>query len=134
MLPYYWQNGFWTRYWYTNGYWSSTILGHPFSLFYSDLSIYSNSFQMDLLKHINIIALLYSFIALYRVVQKKPPILFFISKLCFTIFFPYFSGGVDSRPGRLLYYVAAHKNYRSVLCHKISSSDTAAMQDRFWQE
>ena len=31
---------------------------------------------------------------------KKRPILFFIPKLCFTIFFPYFSGGKDSRPGR----------------------------------
>ena len=76
--------------------------------------------------------------------QKKHPILFFIPKLCFTIFFPYFSGGVDSRPGRFfwhqygskwtLYYAAADKNHRGVLCRKISSSDTAAMQERFWQE
>ena len=80
----------------------------------------------------------------YRVAQKKLPILFFIQKLCFTIFFPYFSGGVDSRPGRFfwhqygskwtLYYAAADKNHRGVLCRKISSSDTAAMQERFWQE
>ena len=56
----------------------------------------------------------------YRVAQKKRPILFFIPKLCFTIFFPYFSGGVDSRPGRsfwrqygskwTLYYAAVDKN------------------------
>ena len=32
--------------------------------------------------------------------RKKLPILFFIPKLYFTIFFPYFSGGVHSRPGR----------------------------------
>ena len=37
---------------------------------------------------------------LHRVAPKKRPILFFIPKLCFTIFFPYFSGGVDSRPRR----------------------------------
>ena len=40
----------------------------------------------------------------YRVAQKKLPILFFIPKLCFTIFFPYFSGGVDSRLGRFFWH------------------------------
>ena len=79
----------------------------------------------------------------YRVVQKKRPILLFIPELCFTKFFSYFSGGVDSRPERFfwhqygsnwtIYYAAADKNHRGVLCHKISSSDTVAMQERFWQ-
>ena len=77
-------------------------------------------------------------------VQKKHPILIYIPKLCFTIFVPYFSGGLDSRPGRFfwhqygsnwtIYYAAADKYYQGVLCHKISSSYTAAMQERFWQE
>ena len=77
----------------------------------------------------------------YRVAQKKRPILFFIPKLCFTIFFPYFSGGVDSRPGRFfwhqygskltLYFAGADKNHQGVLCRKISSSDTAAVQEIF---
>ena len=77
-------------------------------------------------------------------VPKKRPILFFIPKLSFTIFFPYFSGGVDSRPERLfwhqygsnwtLYYAAADKNHRGILYRKMSSSNKAAMQERFWQE
>ena len=82
---------------------------------------------------------------MYSMKQKRCPILFFIPKLCCVLqFFPYFSGSVDSRPGRffwhrygcnwILYYAAADKNHRGVLCHKISSSDTAVMQDRFWQE
>ena len=72
---------------------------------------------------------------------KKCSILFFIPKLCFTIFFPYFSGGVDSRPGRFfwhqygskltLYFAGADKNHQGVLCRKISSSDTAAVQEIF---
>ena len=31
---------------------------------------------------------------------KKAPYLVFHTKVVFYIFFPYFSGGVDSRPGR----------------------------------
>ena len=34
----------------------------------------------------------------------------------------------------MLYYAAADKNHWGVLCHKISSSDTATMQGRFWQK
>ena len=62
----------------------------------------------------------------------------------FYIFSSYFSGGVDSRPGRFfwhqfgskwtLYYAGVDKNHRGILCRKISSSDTAVMQERFWQE
>ena len=40
----------------------------------------------------------------YSVVQKKVLSLYifvFISKLCFTIFFSYFSGGADSRPEKI---------------------------------
>ena len=33
-----------------------------------------------------------------------------------------------------LHYAAADKNHRGVLCREISSSDTEAMQERFWQE
>ena len=33
-----------------------------------------------------------------------------------------------------LHYAAADKNHRGVICRKISSFDTAAMQERFWQE
>ena len=76
--------------------------------------------------------------------SKKVPCFVFHPKVVFYNFFPYFSGGVDSRPGRFfwhqygskwtLYYAAADKNHRGVLCRKISSSDTAAMQERFWQE
>ena len=36
-----------------------------------------------------------------QVDPKKRPILLFIPKLCFTFFFSYILGGVDSRPGRL---------------------------------
>ena len=66
-------------------------------------------------------------------VQKKHPILFFIPKLFYS-YFPYFSGGVDSTPGRFfwhqygsnwtLYYTAADKNNQGV-------PDTAAMLERF---
>ena len=73
-------------------------------------------------------------ISCYTGWPKKRPISFFIPKSCFTFFFPYFSGGVDSRHGRLfwhqygsnwtIYYAATDKNHRSVLCHKISSSDS----------
>ena len=55
---------------------------------------------------------------------KNCPILFFPPKLCFTIFFPYFSGGGGSRPGRFfwhqhrskwtIYYAAADKNHWGV--------------------
>ena len=75
---------------------------------------------------------------------KKAPYFVFHPKVVFYNFFPYFSGGVDSRPGRLfwhrygsnwtLYYAAADKNHRGILYRKISSSDTVAMQERFWQE
>ena len=75
---------------------------------------------------------------------KKRPILFFIPKVYLTIFFPYFSGGKDSRPGRFfwhqygsnwtIYYAAADINHRGVFCHKISSSNTAAVQETFWEE
>ena len=34
----------------------------------------------------------------------------------------------------MLYYAAADKNHWGVLCRKISSSDTATMQGRFWQK
>ena len=33
-----------------------------------------------------------------------------------------------------LYYAAADKNHRVLLCRKISSSDTSAIQERCWQE
>ena len=76
-------------------------------------------------------------------VQKKRPI-FFPFQSCVLNFFPYFSGGVDNRSGRffwhqygsnwVIYYAAADNNLRGVLCHKISSPDTAEMQDRFWQK
>ena len=75
---------------------------------------------------------------------KKSALFCFLSQSCVLQFFPYFSGGVESRPGSFfwhqygsnwtLYYAAAHKNHRGVLCHKISSSDTTAMQEIFWQE
>ena len=79
----------------------------------------------------------------YRVVQKSS-LFSFSSQSCVLHFFPHFSGRVDSRHGRFfwhqygsnwtIYYAAADKNHRGVLCRKISSSDTAAMQERFWQE
>ena len=75
---------------------------------------------------------------------KKALYFIFHPKVVFYIFFPYFSGGVESRPGRFfwhqygskwtLYYAGVDKNHRGVLWSKISSSDTAAMQERFWQE
>ena len=75
---------------------------------------------------------------------KKAPYFVFHPKVVFYNFFIHFSGGVDSRPGRFfwhqygskwtLYHPAADKNHRGVLCHKVSSSDTAAMPERFWQE
>ena len=75
---------------------------------------------------------------------KKAPYFIFHAKFVFYKFFPYFSGGVDSRPGRLfwhqygsnwtLYYASGNKNHCGILYCKISSSDTAAMQERFWQE
>ena len=84
----------------------------------------------------------FSCVSVYSVVQKAPFFVFH-PKVVFYNFFPYFSGGVDSRPGRFfwhqygsnwtIYYAAADKNHRGVLCHKISSSDTVAMQERFWQ-
>ena len=62
----------------------------------------------------------------------------------FYNFFPYFSGGVHSRPRRFfwqqygsnwtLHYAAADKNHRGILCHKISCSDITAMQERFRKE
>ena len=76
--------------------------------------------------------------------SKKVPCFVFLSQSCVLQFFLYFSGGVNSRPGRCfwnqygsiwkLYYAAAEKNHRGVLCRKITSSDTAAMQKRFCQE
>ena len=75
---------------------------------------------------------------------KKAPYFVFHPKVVFYNLFQYFSDGVDSRPGRFfwqqygsnwtLYYAAPDENHRGVLCRKISSSDTAAMQERFWQE
>ena len=75
--------------------------------------------------------------------SKKAPYFVFHPKVLLYNFFRYFSGGVDSSPGRFfwhqygsnwtIYYAAADKNHRGVLCHKISSSDTVAMQERFWQ-
>ena len=74
---------------------------------------------------------------------KKRAVFCFSSQSCVLQFFQYFSGCLDSRPGKFfwhqygskwtLYYAAADKNNRGVLCRKISSSDTA-MQERFWQE
>ena len=76
--------------------------------------------------------------------SKKAPYFVFHPKVLLYNFFRYFSGGVDSSPGRFfwhqygsnwtIYYAAADKYYQGVLCHKISSSYTAAMQERFWQE
>ena len=82
--------------------------------------------------------------------KKKRPILLFIPKLCCTIFFPYFSGGVNNRPGRLfwhqygskwtLYYAAADKIIETYFAAKSvlknsknlpKNSDTAAMQEYF---
>ena len=60
-----------------------------------------------------------------------------------NFFFLYFSGGEDSRPGRFFWHqygsnwtlhYTANKVHGGVLCHKISSFDTVAMQKRFWQE
>ena len=75
---------------------------------------------------------------------KKGPYFVFHPKVVFYNFFPYFSGGVDSRPGRFFWhqygskwtvcYAGVDKNHRGVLWRKISSSDTAAIQERFWQE
>ena len=75
---------------------------------------------------------------------KKSALFCFSSQSCVLHFFsPYFSGGVDSRPVRFWHqngskwtpcYAATDKNHRGVLCHKISSSDKAAMQKGFWQE
>ena len=76
--------------------------------------------------------------------KKKVPCFVFHPKVVFYIFFPYFSRGVDSRPGRFfwhqfgskwtLYYAGVDKSHRGVRCCKISSSNTAVMQERFWQE
>ena len=72
---------------------------------------------------------------------KKVLSFVFHPKIVFYNFFPYFSGGVDSRPGRFfwhqygskltLYFAGADKNHQGVLCRKISSSDTEAMQEIF---
>ena len=74
---------------------------------------------------------------------KKTPYFVFHPKVVFYNFFPYFSGDVDSRSKRFfwhqygsnwtIYYAAADKNHRCVLCHKLSSSNTVAMQEKFWQ-
>ena len=84
------------------------------------------------------------YVIYYNSMVQKSTLLCFSSQSCFTIFFPYFSGGVDSRPGRLfwhqygsnwtLYYASGNKNHWGILYCKISSSDTVAMQERFWQE
>ena len=75
----------------------------------------------------------------YRVAQKK---LFFFSSKSFVLHvFPYFSSGVDSRARKFfrcqygskwaLYCAVTDKNYRGVTQRKISSSDTAAIQENF---
>ena len=74
---------------------------------------------------------------------KKAPYFFFHPKVLFYNFFLYFSGGVDSRHARFfwhqygsnwrIYYAAVNKRW-GVLYQKISSSDTAVIQERFWQE
>ena len=75
---------------------------------------------------------------------KKAPYFVYHSKVVFCNFFPYFSGGVHSKPMRFfwhqygsdwtLYYAAADKNNRVVLCNKISSSDTTTIQKIFRQK
>ena len=99
------------------------------------------------LKHDKSILTFVRFIFLYlvyRFVQTKALYFVFHPKVVLYNFFPYFSSGVDSRPGRFfrnqygstwtIYYAPVYKNHRGVLCHKISSSDTAAVQERFWQK
>ena len=76
--------------------------------------------------------------------SKKSALFCFSSQSCVLQFFPYFSGGVNSRPGRFfwhqygtnwtIFYAEAHKNHWGVLCRKINSSDTTATQERFCQE
>ena len=76
--------------------------------------------------------------------SKKSALFCFSSQSCVSQVFSYFSGGVESRPGRFFWhqygsncticYAAVDKNHWGVLCLKTSSSDTAAMQERFWQE
>ena len=75
---------------------------------------------------------------------KKAPYFVYHSKVVFCNFFPYFSDGVHSKPMRFfwhqygsdwtLYYAAADKNNRVVLCNKISSSDTTTIQKIFRQK
>ena len=89
--------------------------------------------SIDWLKHIINIA----FIDNYRVAQKKRPVLFFISKLCFAFFFfPYFSGGVDSRSARS-FDTDMDPSWHYTMQQQIKIIETyfaAVMQERFWQE
>ena len=107
-----------------------------FRLIHFDLFLWLNDFLFHLF--------FWSKFLIYRVVENKHPILFFIPRLCFTILLHIFSDGLDSRPEKFyryqygsnwtIYYAAADKSHQGVLCHNISSSDTEAMQVRFWQE
>ena len=72
--------------------------------------------------------------------KKSTPFCFLSQSCVLQNFFPYFSGGVDSRPGRFfwhqygskwtLYYAAADKNHRGVLCRKISLLGRNNVPDR----
>ena len=82
--------------------------------------------------------------SILQVGPKKAPYFGFHPKVVIYNVFPNFPGGVDSRLGRFfwhqygskwtLYYAAADKNHLRVLCRKISSSDTAAIQEKFGHE
>ena len=65
--------------------------------------------------------------------QSKHLILFFIPKLCFTIFFQYFSDGVDSRPGRFLWHQYGSKwTLYYTAADKIPSRRTLPQNQFFW--
>ena len=60
------------------------------------------------------------------------PYFVFHSKVVFYNFFSIFFKWC--RQHWMLYYAAADKNHWRVLCRKISTSETVAMQEKFWQE
>ena len=70
---------------------------------------------------------------------KKAPYFVFHPKVVFYNFFPHIfqvvltAGLGDSFDTRRFTTQQPTKNHRSVLCDKISSFDTAAMQERLWQ-
>ena len=83
------------------------------------------------------------FIWQYTVWSKKSTLFCFSSQSCVLQFFSIFFRWCRQQASEIwhqygsnwtLYYAAGDKNHWGILYCKISSSDTAAMQERFWQE